>query len=365
VATHLDRRSGLALAVGALISASAIGIAIRDSSPAYRGDDATAAAVVTHVPERWPPMAGDLDLELRATALRRIAESAIDDAGMDASETDAGPPIPLPEGELEGIQVRRGFHEGIHYLEVILGEASFDDALPIVFVFHGRGGSAQLPGGPFLGLSHPVRVIVPQAPERLGTGWMWLPVSVGSGLVDRLSASLFQITSRIAHLIRTIVAERPTKGRPIVTGFSQGGLIAYTLALHHDDVVGHAFPLAGWLPPPLEPLYKRDDLRYPAIRSMHGTDDPVIPIGPTRELVARLRARGFDVELHEFAGVGHEMSAEMNALFHRWLEAALCEVLGLADCPGAEAPPEPVLADGGPPSPAEPGADGGAPDESP
>lgn len=366
MATHLDRRNALALALGGALTATALGISFCETPRDRSENERAAQAVVSHTPERaWPPSAGDLDAELAATAsaIRTLSDLSALDAGVDAGAIDGGPPIALPDGDLAGVQVRRGRHEDIHYIEVVLGQATFDDALPLVVVLHGRGGSAQLPGGPFLGLSHAVRVIVPQAPDRLGGGWEWLPVSVGSGLVDRLSASLFQVSSRIARMIRAITSERPTIGRPIVTGFSQGGLVTYALALHHDDVVGHAFPLSTWLPPPLEPLYRRDDLRYPPIRSMHGGADPVIPIAPTHELVDRLRARGFDIELHEFEGVGHEMSSGMDALFHAWLERAVCDAVGDVDCPaaGPEAVPGDAGAtegDGGAPGPSAAG-DGG------
>jgi phospholipase/carboxylesterase len=357
VATHLDSRNALALAIGGALTASALDLAFCETPPEVSAHEDNAQAIVTHTPgDAWPPIAGDLDVELAASAIQRIAESASYDAGVDAGAPDGGPPIPVPDGELEGVRVRRGFHDGYHYIEVVLGPATFDDALPVVFLFHGRGGNAQLPGGPFLGLSHPVRVIVPQAADRLGTGWEWLPVSVGSGLVDRLSASLFQVSSRIARLIRTIARERATIGRPIVAGFSQGGLLAYSLALHHDDVVGHAFPLSTWLPPPLEPLYKREDLRYPSIRSMHGALDPIIPVEPTRALVGRLRERGFDVELHEFDDVGHEMSAEMNALFHQWLDRAVCDAVGDPAC-APEQVIDPDADGGGPPDAGPDGAD--------
>ena len=73
---------------------------------------------------------------------------------------------------------------------------------------------------------------------------------------------------------------------------------------------------------------------------MHGTVDPVIPVGPTRVLVDRLRTRGFDIELVEFDGVGHEMSEAMNQTFHRWLERAVCDVVGDTACPAALAPGE-------------------------
>lgn len=347
MATQLDRRSAPALLIGSIVTGAALGLAVWDRPVSSEGELPSVEALVTHTPEAWPPSGGDVETVIEATALRTIAEYG-QDAGVDAGPADAGPPIDLPEGSDEGIAARRGRYEDIHYLEVVLGSASFDDALPIVFVFHGRGGRAQLPGGPFRGLSHPVRVIVPQGPDRLGQGFEWVPVSVGSGLVDRLSATLFQVSARLANMIRAIAEERPTVGRPIVTGFSQGGLVTYALALYHDDVVGHAFPLSTWLPPPIEPLHRRHDLRYPPIRSMHGGDDRVIPVAPTRAMVERLRQRGFDVELHEFAGVRHELNDEMNTLFQRWLERAVCDVVGDPICLGALAPgEEPPSLDGG------------------
>ncbi len=281
----------------------------------------------------WPPAGATLDDAIVGTqAIEAIERSADYDAGIDVAHFDAGPPLPEPPPEAADFRVRQGEEDGIYYLEVVIGEATFDDVLPMLVVLHGRGGTAQIPGGPFLGLSHPVRVIVPQAPDPLGAGYEWLPVYVGQGLVDRLSSTLFQTASRLAALLRDLSTERPTMGRVIVSGFSQGGLLTLTLALFHDDVVGEAFPLASWLPPPLEPPYRRADLAYPRVRSMHGTDDPTIPIEPTRQLFARLDTRGFDVRFVPFDGVTHTISDEQNALFHLWLEAAVCRAAGDAFC---------------------------------
>ncbi len=288
----------------------------------------------------WPPRAGELSAAL---ADAPATDGGASDAGGDASFYDAGPPLPAPPPDRPGFVVRQHEADGIYYLETVIGEAAWDDALPMIVVLHGRGGSAQIPGGPFLGLTHPVRVIVPQAPDRLGAGWEWIPVYVGQGLVDRLSATLFQAASRVAALVRRLADERPTSGRPIVTGFSQGALLTMTLALHHDDVVGAAFPLASWLPPPLEPTYLRPDLRYPRIRSMHGTADPIIPIGPTRQLFSHLEGLGYEVDLVEFDGVEHTISADENELFHLWLEQAVCRARNDPFCEARAAYDEAML----------------------
>ena len=273
----------------------------------------------------WPPTGTELHEALtRSDAVTTIARSAALDAGPDTAFVDTGPPLPEPPPETATFHVRQDQQGGIYFLEVVIGEASFEDTLPMIVVLHGRGGSAQIPGGPFLGLTHPVRVIVPQAPDPLGTGYEWLPVYVGQGLVDRLSSTLFAQASRLAALVRGLASERHAKGRVIVTGFSQGGLLTITLALYHDDLFAEAFPLACWLPPPLVPSYRRDDLFYPRIRSMHGTADTTIPMEPTRALFEQLDGLGFDATLVPFEGVTHTISDDENALFHQWLEAAVC-----------------------------------------
>jgi dipeptidyl aminopeptidase/acylaminoacyl peptidase len=54
-------------------------------------------------------------------------------------------------------------------------------------------------------------------------------------------------------------------------------------------------------------------VRYPRIVALHGDADDVVGINEARKLTAHLKRLGFDVELHEFAGIRHTVSAAMNA----------------------------------------------------
>ncbi|MFT5358215.1 MAG: putative esterase [Polyangiales bacterium] len=258
------------------------------------------------------------------------------DAGpVDVGPIDSGPLLPELPPPQENFKARDGQWEDLVYIEAVLGGADFDDELPTIVLLHGRGGRAHVPGGPFMNLAHPVRIIVPQAADPLGRGFEWLPVYVGQGLVDRLSSTLFGSANHVADMLRSLGDEIPIRGRAVVAGFSQGGIMTITLALHHDDVVGEALPMACWLPPPLEPPYPRWDLDYPRIRSLHGGADTTIPIEPTEELFARLAEKGFDVHLERFEGVGHQMSGDMDALFHEWVDAAVCRTVLDDECAAA------------------------------
>jgi phospholipase/carboxylesterase len=249
------------------------------------------------------------------------------------AEEDPGA-LPLP-GDVPGVFVREGEGAGLYFLEVVLGNADPDSEMPLVLALHGRGDRPRVPGGPFMGLPVPVRIVVPRAPLTLGGGYAWLPLSVVEGKPGVLAAFLDTMGERLADLIDEVRAVRPSTGRTIVTGFSQGGLLAFALAVHHPRSVGWAFPVAGWLPPALVPGVLEHATTYPVIRAMHGTDDEIMPIEPTREAVGKLAALGIDAEIVEFPGVGHETTAGMNELFHAWLvEAVEVEAALAPDAPG-------------------------------
>lgn len=230
------------------------------------------------------------------------------------------PPISVP-----GVKVRAFEAEGLQVLEVVLGEADFDDPLPMVLLLHGRGDRPRVPGGPFGRAPTAMRLILPRAPTPLGTGFTWLPVSITERKTARLASSLASTAIQLAALVDGLRAERPTLGLPIVAGFSQGAMLAFTLALQHPDSFSVALPAAGWVPPYLMPQDTPPAARRVRIRTLHGTVDPIVPIEPTLEVVAQLRALAWDIELEPFEGVAHTMSQEMNARFEEWLEEALGE----------------------------------------
>jgi phospholipase/carboxylesterase len=263
---------------------------------------------------RWPATA---PVALALAQGREMPSSGLPDSALDD---------PLPPTEVApGVRVRGGTAHDLSYFEIVLGDADFDDALPLVVLLHGRGDRPRIPGGPFSGVPTPMRLVMPRGPIPLGAGFAWMLPSVMHGRPDLLASALRVRTDHLAALIKTLSRTLPTLGRPIVSGFSQGALLTFSLALHRPDVVGHAFPLTGWVPPLLMPTFPVvPELRVP-IRAVHGIDDLVIPIEPTREVVAMLHGLGWEVELVEFEGVGHTVSAEMNATFEAWLEDALRE----------------------------------------
>lgn len=280
---------------------------------------ATACGAAPYPDPPWPPpLPPRVELEPGEPEVVPDAPSPPDPVLVD--DAPLGPEATPGDGDV--IEVVEGELDGIRYLEMILGEAADDEPLPTLWILHGRGDRARVPGGPFFELPRPVRVFVPQAPTPVGDGFSWLPHRVAEGRTAELAAALEAMADRLAHLIDHFTRARPMLGRPMVAGFSQGGLLSFAIALRHPEAVERAFPSAGWLPPSSVPDLSEPS-RFPPIRALHGTLDERIPVEPTRALVEQLRAAGLDVELVEAEGAGHEMSPAMEAQLRAWLEEAL------------------------------------------
>jgi len=213
---------------------------------------------------------------------------------------------------------------GLRVVETIVGgPASLTDRLPVVMSIHGRGDRVRLPSGRYAGIDTPVRLLLPEAPEPFHTGFTWSPVSVTENKPRELAAALAANAERLVRVLEWIDEERDVLGKPIVTGFSQGGMLSFALAARYPAKLGQALPIAGFLPPQLVPRHAAARTPLPSIHAIHGTDDPVVRIGPTRRAVRRLRAIGYPVELAEVEGVRHLYTEALHAAVDPRLSAAI------------------------------------------
>lgn len=200
--------------------------------------------------------------------------------------------------------------------------ADANATLPMLVVLHGLGDSPESFVEAFRGLSVPVRVIAARAPDKWGQGFSWFETRVDAGTVTVFADGVARAADRVAALLAELPARRPTAGRPLVSGFSQGGMLSYTIAARHPDSVAAAFPISGFLPSPIAP---KDQPKggFPPIFAVHGAADPRVDVGLARESVETLRRLGADVVLKEYPGVGHAISLEMRLELKQRLEAAL------------------------------------------
>lgn len=266
----------------------------------------------------WPPShAADIDVELAAGALIRER--------MEAGESaDAPEGEPLIPGDDPSVFAHAGRIGGFDYIEVILGEVeSPDQELPLIVVLHGRGDRPRIPGH-VLAQDAPVRVFLPRAPDRLGEhGYTWLATWSKSGDIELLTRSLAGRVDELAPAIEAFRELRPTRGKPVLVGFSQGAIMSYGLVARHPQRFAAAFVIAGWLPPALRPERLEEGVEYPYIHAAHGTADDTVSIEGDRDTVQALRALGLRVGWTEVPGLDHRVTREVGTQVRSWLRGAL------------------------------------------
>jgi phospholipase/carboxylesterase len=212
---------------------------------------------------------------------------------------------------------------GVHYLELVTGGADPSAELPMIIAIHGLGDSPEGFSGLLASFDQPARVILPRALAPYESGWSWFPIRARDNDVEGLSAGIERAASVLAKAIPELVEQRPTKGKPIVTGFSQGGMLSFCLAVHHGELFSAAFPVGGWLPPPLWPKPGADVSLAPPIVAFHGDEDVAVKLEPTQQAVVNLQRAGYRVELNTYTGVGHAITEDMHGDLFDGLREAL------------------------------------------
>src|SRR5262249_47724712 len=94
------------------------------------------------------------------------------------------------------------------------------------------------------------RVIIPYGLQRAERhGWEWFPVRISRPENQREYAASIPVNEgTVSNAIAAIARVRPTVGKPIVSGFSQGGGMSFAIALRHPELIAFACPYAGEVP---------------------------------------------------------------------------------------------------------------------
>lgn len=203
------------------------------------------------------------------------------------------------------------------FIELLSGGANTKETLPLLIAMHGLGDSPEGFAPLFASLPIKARIIAPRAPDPWGEGSSWYPIDdeVAKPRVIRQRAQL------VIDLIKQVMQTRPTKGLPVVTGFSQGGVLSFALAAEHASLLRAAFPIAGTLPVQITPA-KAPSAGF-EVTAFHGTVDRRITFADGERSVRTLKSKGYAATLQAFEGVGHGVSPAMQSALFTALSRAL------------------------------------------
>jgi phospholipase/carboxylesterase len=199
-----------------------------------------------------------------------------------------------------------------------------DGPHPTVLLLHGWGASAHdliglapvLHGGRALVLCPQGPLSFQAGPGMLGYGWF--PLVPGR---PPDPAAIDEARRQVEAFLDAAIRRYPVDPkRLIAAGFSQGGFLAYQIALRSPARFAGLMALSSWLPQELADSIPPQ----PAHRSLptlviHGSEDPMIPIARAHASRDALLRLGVPTVYREYA-MGHEIRPEALRDILRWLE---------------------------------------------
>jgi len=203
---------------------------------------------------------------------------------------------------------------------------------PTIVALHGWGANGMdllglapyLAGGRFLVICPQGRVEVPLGPT---VGYGWFPLSMGA---PPDAAAFATGVDDARRFLDAAVRRYPVDNHKlIILGFSQGGVIAYALALSQPERFAGLVALSSWLPAPLAPTVSAPSSERLLALVHHGTNDDLIPVERGRESVELLRRLRVSVSFREF-DMGHEINADSLTDLSTWLEDKITSPIILA-----------------------------------
>ena len=219
-----------------------------------------------------------------------------------------------------------GQFAGLSYVETLTGGADVGDELPMLIALHYMTGSPATSIEHYGGVDVPARLLSLEGPYEFEEGFSWFP----DGYYELEAASQAEITVSIADRIASFIQEAteafPTRGKPILTGYSQGADLTHVIALREPELILAGLPMGGrfrddW---PAETTESTELL--PTIILFHGATDTAVNVSESLAAATYYAANGVTVVLNIYAGVGHaypvQMKKDFQNVFGRLVQSA-------------------------------------------
>jgi len=193
-------------------------------------------------------------------------------------------------------------------------EPDGDGPFPAIVALHGWGANAlDLLGlAPFLGNGR-FLTLCPQGPMEVplgpgASGYGWYPIMMGGArpAEREIETAVQAATAFVDEALKRYPIDAT---KLVLLGFSQGGVMAYNLAVRQPERFAALVALSSWFPPELtDKVGNREALeRLPAL-IQHGSRDEMIEVSRGRQSVESLRGLKVPVMYREY-DCGHEITA--------------------------------------------------------
>lgn len=194
-----------------------------------------------------------------------------------------------------------------------LFEPAGDGPFSTILALHGWGASAldllglapYIGGGQFLLLCPQGPMEVPIGPGVSGYGWY--PISMGGP--PREAEMDSAVEAATDFLDAALNCYPIDKGKLALLGFSQGGVMAYSMALRQPERFAALVGISSWFPEDLAgKAHNPEALTKLPTLVQHGSADNMIDVARARQSVETLRSLRVPLVYREY-DCGHEINA--------------------------------------------------------
>ena len=210
--------------------------------------------------------------------------------------------------DCSGVGPEGGTVAGVRYLERLRGGSRSDERLPMVIVLHGLGGTPEGYAAGFGGIGK-ARVILPEGAYEGGGGRKWWERGLHDIVEEGRPEDIAQwnaASDRLSEFIRQITKCRPTLGKPIVTGGSQGGEATLLVATQHRRQISAAVSVDGDMP---DLFWRR---RMAPTLMINGTGDTTVPFAWAKAHAEAAISRGSPLVFWPMPSEGHAITSAMS-----------------------------------------------------
>jgi predicted esterase len=204
---------------------------------------------------------------------------------------------------------------GFNYVEVTKSKGK--GKLPLVIAFHYSRGKPLETIADYDSLKIPIRIIIPLGNYKKGNGFSYYPTDY----YQKDSLSQFTLSGitvdSIANFVQLI--EKKYKQKAIVSGVSQGGDIAFLLAVRYPKLCRASFPFAAIIHSNIIRELGNKHIKKIPIHLFQGETDPIVPVNITRNRV-KMVMKKLNIKLHTYPEVGHDISIQMKIDYSKLID---------------------------------------------
>ncbi|WP_029268468.1 alpha/beta hydrolase [Flavobacterium sp. KJJ] len=193
---------------------------------------------------------------------------------------------------------------------------------PLLLLLHGVGGNEQNLFSFANELPDDFLIVSARGPLTLGPqSFAWFQVNFTNGYpqINEQQAEAARIT--ILDFIEALKEEHDFDEKQVyLMGFSQGGIMSYSVALTQPEKIKGIAVMSGRLLPEVKPLIA-DEKRLEKLKVFisHGKQDAVLHFPFATDAVAYLENKGIHPEFHQY-NEGHTINKQMFDDVKLWLK---------------------------------------------